>query len=210
MKIFSIYDAEFAAYGNVINGYDNSSIVEALKKTPVPEAVAYVASEPTLEILPVYKKLCSNFAGGMDMQMGYCNGHNTKLNALEYHRDSEVNLGATDFILLLAKREDIINDTISPEKVKAFFVPAGIMVEVYATTLHFAPCSAKKEQGFQVLIFLPRGTNCEKPEMVPINDEDKLLFACNKWLIAHAKSKHAGMGAHVGLLGELIDIQDFI
>ncbi len=210
MKIHSIYDAEFASYGKIISGYDNISIVEALSKTPVPEAVAYVASEPTLEVLPAFKQLCSNFAGGMPMQMGYCNGHNTKLNALEYHRDSEVNLGATDFILLLAKREDIVDDTISPEKVKAFFAPAGVMIEVYATTLHFAPCSAKKGEGFQVLIFLPKGTNCDKPEIEPITNEDKLLFACNKWLIAHPESKHAGMGAHIGLLGEIINIENDI
>ena len=40
-------------------------------------------------------------------------------------------------------------------KVQAFHCPAGVLVEVYATTLHYAPCSAKKGAGFRVLIVLP-------------------------------------------------------
>ena len=35
-------------------------------------------------------------------------GVNTKLNCLEYHRDSEVNIGSSDFILLLAKQEELV------------------------------------------------------------------------------------------------------
>ena len=35
--------------------------------------------------------------------------YNTRLNCLEYHRDSEVNVGARDFILLLGKQDEIEN-----------------------------------------------------------------------------------------------------
>lgn len=29
---------------------------------------------------------------------------------------------------------------------EAFFIPAGVAVEVYATTLHYAPCSTAKNK----------------------------------------------------------------
>ena len=77
--------------------------------------------------------------GGMPVQFGWCNGHNTKLNCLEYHRDSEFNLGTEDFILLLAREDDIEGGKLDTGKVKAFRVPAGVLVEVYATTLHYGP-----------------------------------------------------------------------
>ena len=80
----------------------------------------------------------------MPVQLGYCNGHNTKLNCLEYHRDSEVNLGTKDFILLLAKEDDIQDGKLDTGKVKAFYAPAGVIIEVYATTLHYAPCNSAK------------------------------------------------------------------
>ena len=89
---------------------------------------------------------------------------------------------------------------------KAFLVPAGTVVEVFATTLHYAPCSAKLGQGFKVLVALPRGTNTDKPQFAPKNYEDTLLTARNKWLLAHAESDEAKGGAVVALTGENTDI----
>lgn len=87
--------------------------------------------------------------GEMPVQIGYCNGHNSKLNALEYHRDSEINVAATDMILMLGLLTDVEKDhTYDTSKVKAFLVPAGTAVEVYATTLHYAPCGVDGK-GFQ-------------------------------------------------------------
>ena len=102
--------------------------------------------------------------GGMPVQL-LCNGHNTKLNCLEYHRDSEFNLGTEDFILLLAKMDDITDGKLDTAKVKAFRAPAGTLVEVYATTLHYAPCHVDPAKGFRVLVALPQGTNTAKPEI---------------------------------------------
>lgn len=207
MKIYSIRDPEFAPYGKVLEGYDTAQLLKTLEEaTSLPEGVGYVPSQPELEALPIAGQLSVNGYGGMPIQLGWCNGHNTKLNCLEYHRDSEVNCGSTDFILLLAKEEEIIGGQLDTAKVKAFRVPAGTMVEVYATTLHYAPCSAKAGEGFRVLVALPRGTNGPKPELTPLNDEDKTLWACNKWLLAHADSDEAAQGAHVGLQGINIDI----
>ena len=119
------------------------------KHTPVPEDVIYVPSVEELEALDVMKKLQNKGYGGLPIQIGYCNGHNKKLNALEYHRDSEVNLAVTDLVLLLGRQQDIEEDfTYDTSKVKAFLVPAGTLVEVYATTLHYAPCQTA-DSGFR-------------------------------------------------------------
>lgn len=209
MKIVSVTDPSFAPYGKIVTGYDTAPLVRALAAIPLPaDGVAYVASVPALESLPVAGQLHTNFYGGMPVQLGYCGGHNTKLNCLEYHRDSEMNLGSTDFVLLLAKQDEIVNGTLDTAKVKAFYCPAGVMVEVYATTLHYAPCGARRGEGFMVCVGLPKGTNGKKPEIAPLSEEDKTLFARNKWLLAHAESGEASQGAVVGLTGINIDIED--
>lgn len=142
----------------------------------------------------------------MRVQLGWCNGHNTKLNCLEYHRDSEFNLGTENFILLLAKQSEITDGVLDTAKVRAFWVPAGVMVECYATTLHYAPCHTDPQKGFRVLVALPRGTNTDKPECPAKNWEDRLLRARNKWLLAHPESPEDADGAYAGLVGENIDI----
>ena len=120
MKVYSVFDPEFAAYGKVIPGFDNESIMKALNEhTPLPEGVDYVPSEPALECLSVFEQMRDNVYGGMPVQLGWCNGHNTKLNCLEYHRDSEINLGTEDFILLLAKQEKIVDGVLDTADVEA-------------------------------------------------------------------------------------------
>lgn len=207
MKIHSIHDPEFAPYGKVLPGYDTRELLKTLDSvTPLPEGVEYVPSQPELEALPIAKQLADNAYGGMPIQLGWCNGHNTKLNCLEYHRDSELNCGTTDFILLAAQESEVSGGQLDTAKVKAFLARAGELVEIYATTLHYAPCSAKAGAGFKVLVVLPRGTNGPKPEITPLNGEDRTLWARNKWLLAHAGSSEAAQGAHVGLQGVNIDI----
>ena len=90
---------------------------------------------------------------------GLVQRHNTKLNCLEYHRDSEFNLGHGGLHSpAVPGMEDIDRRPLDTGKVKAFKVPAGVLVEVYATTLHYAPCPAAKG-AFRVLVALPQGTN---------------------------------------------------
>ena len=123
---------------------------------------------------------------------------------------SEINIGTKDFILLLAKQDEIVDGVLDTAKVKAFRVPAGEVVEVYATTLHFAPCHTCPHSGFRVAVVLPKGTNTEKPVIEAKNEEDKWLWARNKWLLAHPESNQAKRGAHIGLSGENIDIKEDI
>ena len=208
MTILPISDPAFASYGKILEGYDTQELLRTLEAaTPLPQGVEYVPSQPELEALPLTSLLASNAYGGMPIQMGWCNGHNTKLNCLEYHRDSELNCGTEDFILLLARMDDIAPDgTLDTGLVKAFRVPAGVLVEVYATTLHYAPCSAAKGAGFRVLVALPKGTNGPRPDIQVLNREDSMLWACNKWLLAHPESSEAAQGAPAVLRGKNIDI----
>ena len=210
MEILSVFDSAFKPYGKVVTGMEDTckEILTALEKTPLPAGTDYVPSEPLLQNLPAAVQVSENLYGGMPVQLGWCNGHNTKLNCLEYHRDSEFNLGTEDFILLLAKMDDITDGKLDTAKVKAFRAPAGTLVEVYATTLHYAPCHVDPAKGFRVLVALPQGTNTAKPEIKADGGDDAQLWACNKWLLAHVESSEAAAGAYVGLEGVNIDIAD--
>ena len=212
MKIQSVYDATFAPYGRVVEGFDTKELLDTLTKvTPVPDGVMYVPEQPELQALSIAKEFSEHLYGGLPVQLGWCNGHNTKLNCLEYHRCSEFNLGTEPFVLLLAKQEKIGADgLLDTADVEAFMAPAGVLVEVYATSLHYAPCSWHAAHGFRVLILLPKGTNLEKPDFQPITHEDTLLTAANKWLLAHPESDEAKGGAVIGLKGVNCDIKDDI
>ena len=207
MKVYSVFDREFRPYGQVVEHYDTTELVEGLKRTPMPErGTGYVPEDPILQTLPAMVEVSDRFYGGMPVQLGWCSGHNTRLNCLEYHRDSEFNLGTVDFILLLGKQEEIDEDGLfDTARVKAFRVPAGVLVEVFATSLHYAPCQTS-DRGFQVLVALPYGTNTEKPGFQPRSREDTLMTERNKWLLAHPDSDEAKGGAVIGLKGENIDI----
>ena len=211
MTIQSVFDPSFSKYGQVLTGYDLTGLLDTLERvTPVPEGTEYVPEQPELMALPVCGELSDRAYGGMPIQIGWCNGHNTKLNCLEYHRDSELNVGTQDFILLVAKREEMAEGRLDTSKVRAFRCPAGVMVEVYGTTLHYAPCHVDPAKGFKVVIVLPRGTNLVKPAIKGANPEDETLWARNKWLLAHAESSEASQGAPVRLDGVNIDIADLL
>ena len=206
MKTYSVYDAEFKPYGKVLEGFESKALLAAMHTVPMPEkGTAYEPGIDALEQCGLLEDMRERAYGGMPVQIGMCWGYNTKLNCLEYHRDSEVNLGETDFVLLLAKEDEIENGVLDTSKVKAFRVPAGVFVEVYATTLHYAPCQTE-DAGFRVAVVLPKGTNTAKPSFEAKTEEDTWLTACNKWLLAHPESDEAKSGAHIGLKGKNIDI----
>lgn len=207
MKIYSVLDKEFIPYGKILEGYDTAELVAAMNDIALPaEGTAYEPGIASLEACSIYNDFRDRAYGGMPVQLGMCWGRNTKLNCLEYHKDSEVNIGTDDFILLLALESEIEDGKIDSSKVKAFKAPAGVPVEVYATTLHYAPCHVDAEKGFRTAVVLPRGTNTYVPVISSGNFEDGLLRARNKWLIAHADAPEASDGAYVGITGENIDI----
>ena len=204
MEIISVKEKEFKEYGKVIEGLDVAQLLQKMQKTPLPDDVIYEPSDASLEALEVCEVLRRSVYGGLPVQIGYCNGHNEKLNGLEYHRSPEINIAVTDMILLLGKQQDIeSDDTYDTAKVKAFFVPAGTVIEVYATTLHYAPCSTGNA-GFRVVIVLPRDTNLPL-DAAHEGGEDGHLTAKNKWLIGHPEG---GLpeGSPLGLIGENITL----
>lgn len=210
MTIQSVHDDSFKAYGRVIAGVDASGLVEAMQETEAPEdAVVYYPSIDALEKLPVAKAVKNSFFGELDMQMGYCNGTNNKMNAVEYHRCSEFGVAASDLILLLGKQQDVEvsedggNFSYDSVKAEAFLVPKGTVYEMYATTLHYAPCSVEGKP-FRNVVILPKGTNEDLTEERGSLPEDKLLTAKNKWLIAHEEAGIAG--AYIGIKGENITV----
>lgn len=186
MKVHRVTAPEFARYGRIIKGYDFSELIQKLKEIPMSDDVTYVASDPSLEALPVFQEFQEGFYGEIPAELGYCLGHNDALNGLEYHRGSEVNISASDFVVLVGCQQDLEEEfRYDTSKVQAFYVPEGLAVEFYATTLHYCACNVT-EKGYRHGTFLPRGTNTPLDEKFQIKtEEDKLLQAKNKWLIAH-------------------------
>ncbi|MDD6327004.1 MAG: DUF4867 family protein [Eubacteriales bacterium] len=204
MEIKKVTDPAFRKYGRVLENYDFSQLIEAMEKSPLPEDVIYEPSIDYLESLPIAQEFKVRAYGELDVQVGFCNGHNKKLNAAEYHRSSELNIACKDAVLILGKQEDVEEDnTYDTSKMEAFFLPAGVGVEVFATTLHYAPCNPG-DDGFKVVIVLPKGTNYPLAEK-HAGGEDALLAATNKWLIGHAEG---GLpeGSFIGLKGENLSI----
>lgn len=203
-----VVDDEFRPYGRPLSGHDFSALQTAMEDTEIPEAGnRYIASLPQLEQTDVADRLQRHVFGGQDIQVGYCNGVNSTLNGLEYHKSSEMNFAATDFVLLLGKVQDIVNNEYPSRQVKAFYVPAGSAIEIYATTLHYAPCKVNAS-GFRCVVALPKGTNLPlSPSSEQLEEEDELLFMRNKWLLVHpTRKEQIDAGAHPGITGTNIEV----
>lgn len=205
ITIQKVTDASFKKYGRILTeDFDVAELIDKMQEMPCPEDVVYEPSVAALEALPIMETFTYSLYGGLPIQIGYCNGHNHLLNAVEYHRSSEINVAATDLILLIGMQQDIEEDfSYDTGKIEAFLVPKGTVIECFATTLHYAPCSVDGNE-FRCVVVLPKDTNLDlevKPEGAK---EDKLLVARNKWLIAHPDAKIEG--AFNGLKGKNISV----
>ena len=188
MKILNVNHSSFKKYGKVLKNSNYKEILNVMNNIKCPENVLYEPSVRELENTHDMEILSNEVYGGMPIQIGYCNGYNNKLNAVEYHRDSEVNIAATDLILLLGSQQDIEEDfAYDSSKIEAFLVAAGTAIEIYATTLHYAPCGVDGN-GFKCVVVLPKGTNTEIDFPLFKEGENSLLVARNKWLIAHEEA----------------------
>jgi len=207
MIIKKVTDDAFKKYGQILKNYDCDELLQNMKSTPLPKDVIYEPSIKELESLKIANELSVREFGELPIQIGYCNGNNYILNAVEYHRSSEINVAITDLILLIGCQQDIEEDySYDTSKIEAFIVPARTIIEVYATTLHYAPCNAN-EDGFKCVVVLPRDTNLPLNNEIEKIGEDALLFAKNKWLIGHKDTDLGEQGAFIGLIGENISIK---
>ncbi len=129
--------------------------------------------------------------------------------ALEYHKGSEVAVCLTDTVLLLGLIQDVAYGeqiTYKASRVAAFYAPEGAVVELPAWSLHYAPIHTTQGGSFATLVYLPKGTNEPLPYTVEKVGENRLLFAVNKWLIAHPEASEVAQGAYPGIVGEDIFI----
>lgn len=198
IQIHSVHEAVFASYGRFIEE-DTTEICAAAEKLPFPEEGSrYMAAEASLEATEFAKRLREEYCGQLDEQVGICYGHSNRLNALEWHTCNEFNVAVRPLVLLLAKRGDMDEKgRLDAAKVKAFYLAQGEMIEVYSDTLHFCPCEVTTD-GFCSIVGLQRDTN------LPLQDrKQELLWARNKWLIAHEDNAPlVARGAVPGIYGE--------
>ena len=207
LPLFDVRDPEFARYGRVLplSAEETEDLARRLDQVPIPgEGNVYLPSEEGLEgaiSLPSFRRRAF---GLMPVQAGFCNGQGHCLNAMEYHRCSEVNFSTTGLVLLLALPETLHDGAMDSADVVGFYLPPMTAVEVLPMVLHFAPCKIT-EAGFNCLVILEKDTN------TPIDGvdtsapgEEKLLWMRNKWLTCHPDSPQAANGAFVGISGENI------
>ena len=148
LPVFHITDEIFSEYGNIIDGINAVEYIKLCKNVEFPESGSvYAEFENTAES----EKIRHTCFGGVPTQIGICYGHNSLLNALEWHICNEVNIALTDMVVIFAKRSEIKENRIGSDKCKAFFVPKGTAIEVYSTTLHYCPCETD-ENGFAMVV----------------------------------------------------------
>lgn len=204
VRINSIEDEEFKPYGRVVKGYDFSEMIKVMEnETEIPdEGNIYVPSVKALESCNGFKSIRDVLYGGMEIQIGYCNGKNTTYNGFEYHKGSEINVAVTDFMLVLGHLWEIEDNSYKVEDARVFYVPRGTAIEMYETTLHLSPCRVSDE-GFKDIVILPKGTNTDLEVKRTDDGESKLLLQRNKWVIAHpTRIQLISKGAYPGLIGE--------
>ena len=207
LKLFSVLDPEFARYGRVLEG-ETAELEVALEQCAIPASGnCYQASAPVLEEVPLMQNLKRAVFGGMDIEAGFCNGNGNRLNALEYHKCSEVNFTTTGLVLLLALPEQLHDGYLDSDDVVGFYLPENVLVEIFPLVLHFAPCRIK-EGGFRCLVVLQKGTN-EPLDSVDTAapGEEKLLWMRNKWMTCHPDSPQAQKGAFQGIRGENLTLK---
>ena len=207
LPLYSVLDPEFSRYGRILTA-DTEELAETLEKTEIPESGnCYKASEAILEKVDLMPEMKRLVFGEMEIQAGYCNGNGYKLNAMEYHKCSEVNFTTTGLVLLLALPGQLHEGRLDSADVVAFYLPENVLVEIYPLVLHFAPCRIR-ESGFRSLVILEKGTN-EALDHVDTTapGEEKLLWMRNKWLTCHPDSPQAEKGAFVGISGENLSLK---
>jgi len=166
------------------------------------EGNRYVAHDELFESSLCDVSPYNDVYGNMPIQFGYVNGQNLHLNALEYHKSSEINIAVSPMILFLGHSNDIHDNTIDSGVLEAFFIPKNTVFEIKPGVLHFSPCKVE-EKGFRCGVILPKHTNVEFINAKNKGSlEDKLLFKTNKWLLSHADNKTLiDKGAYPGITG---------
>ena len=208
MEIKTFQNSGFSRYARVVEGYELAGFVKHFREVTEMPAVGYTytASIPELESHSIFAELGRGFFGGLPIQLGCCNGTNTVLDSVEYHKCSEICITAEDTIFILGSAEDMTEWRYDTACLEAFLVPGGTMIEIKPYTLHYAPCDGEMGLGFRVAVALVQGTCSELLPRKSWSGEDELLVSVNKWLLCHPQAKHPEPGAPLRLQGAIIDI----
>lgn len=186
IKLHPITSTLFHTFGQILPFHGVKEAAHYLQDTVIPNTGnSYIAHDEQFIKALHNTSLYDSIFGYIPLQYGYVNGHNQKINALEYHKSSEINIALDDMILFVGKTSDINRDYYDLSHTIAFYVPQNTVYELYPEVLHFSPC-AVTSKGFRCGVILPKGTNLE----LPTNVEPGYLFKTNKWLLAHPEATH--------------------
>jgi len=203
LQIKSITDKSFEKYGKILNTNLFMDAISFLNSLDVPtDGNKYIAHDEEFLNSLDNTKVYDDIFGYAKLQFGYVNGNNEYLNALEYHKSSEINIASTPFVLFLGDYKDIQNNEYHSSKLEAFYVPENTVIEMNPGVLHFSPCKVGDE-GFKCGVILPYGTNQEfVTNSYELPKENQLLFKTNKWLMTHYENENLiSKNAYPGLLG---------
>jgi len=197
IKIYSVTDPEFKAFGRVLSNVKaDAAVAHARKVWKVDDSIGAAVSVPEFEAdKDLDKTISQRIFGQMPVEVGWVYGRNSMLNALEYHQGSEVHIPLEDTVFLLYKFEDIdwtSEGMIDTTKVKAFFCPKGIITELAGWALHYVPVHVHQHLGFCDIFVLPKGTGTALTSPKSDTVDGKLLVAKNQWIIAHPDLKDSG------------------
>ena len=194
-----IFDPEFKKYGRVIEDFDFSQLKQYMDRITASKYLEEQLSVEEMEKLPVCHKIQCELFHELPVQIGYMSGHNHRIHGVEYHKSKVIHIAATDCVMYLGLSQDIEpTHEYHTSRMEAFFVPKGTAVELNCGVLHCAPCNVNG-YGFKLICIAPKHTS--EPFCMKVRTEkDKILFARNKWLIAHKDSNIEG--AFYGLKGD--------
>lgn len=212
IDILSLDDPSFRQYGIVYKPEEflpedevdvsaSPLLAKALELFNDCDGTSYEASNSELEACPEIPYIKKRIYGESPIQAGCCWGHSTQMKGMEYHRSSELLGAATEMVLILGRVQEIENGRWDSYKARFFYLPAGVYVELFSTTLHLAP-NRVDDKPFCAVIILPQGTN------TPLEDgPDRTLWMKNKWMLAHPEGPAAAKGAYIGIDGENWEIK---
>ena len=160
---------------------DTAEFVATMKaKEAIKEGVVYEPSDADLEALPLFKQMQDEVYGGLEVEFGFCSGYNNKLNAVEYHRSSEIDIAATDLILMLGRQQDIdyTNNTYETKNIECFFCTSRYSSRTLCDNSSLMHHVKKIMKNSVVVVVLPKGTNLPlQAKPVENKGENQLLFA---------------------------------
>lgn len=204
IEIYDIHGEEFRRFGRV-SDLDCGEMIHYMEtETEIPETGhTYIPDDDRMHGFQLYRTAREENYGLMEIEVGYCNGHSSYLNGLEYHKTNEFNIAVTDMVIFLGMVQDVRDGVFDTKDARAFYVAKGEVVELYQTSMHYAPVEVYRS-GFQCGVILQKGTN-EITGIVDVNavGEKRLLFKKNTWLMVHPDyHEFVALGAYPGIRGE--------